>query len=154
MKRVADVLRALFLSPELMGALLPFVAYAYVPEVADTLAKAMKESLAVALSPTALPLAMLAFNYKESLELLSPTGPGKALLHWTDYTMIKDRVVVALGWCVLGMIACGVGAWMVLSDVASRVGVVIVAAGVLSSAVATATIGLARFRLREILGRE
>lgn len=154
MKRIADVLRALLLSPELIGALLPFVAYAYVPEMADTMAKAMKESVAVALSPTALPLAMLAFNYKESLELLSPTGPGKELLHWPDYPMIKDRVVIALGWCVLGMIACGVGAWMVLSDVGSRVGVVIVAAGVLSSAIATATIGLARFRLREILGRE
>ncbi|QLQ26051.1 MAG: hypothetical protein HZT41_15435 [Dechloromonas sp.] len=135
-----------------MTALLPFVAYAYAPEVADALAKPMKESLTVALGPTALPLAMLAFNYKESLELLSPTGAGKALLEWPDYAMIKDRVVIALGWCVLGMIACGVCGWMVLSDVAPRMAVAIVAAGVLSSAAATATIGLARFRLREILG--
>lgn len=153
MKRIADVLRALFLSPELMAALLPLVAYVYAPEAVDTLAKPMKGSLAVALGPTALPLAMLAFNYKESLELLSPSGPGKALLEWPDYPMIKGRVVIALGWCVLGIIACGVGGWMVLSDIASRVAVVIVAAGILSSAAATATIGLARFRLREILGK-
>ena len=152
MKQISDVLRALFLSPELMAALLPFVAYAHAPEVVDTLAKPMKESLAVALGPTALPLAMLAFNYKESLELLSPTGSGAVLLEWPDYPMIKGRVVIAFGWCVLGIIACGVGGWMVLSDVAPRVAVAIVAAGVLSAATATATIGLARFRVREILG--
>jgi hypothetical protein len=151
MKRVPDLLRALLLSPELLCAVLPFVVLHYVPSIGDVLLKPMRESISFGLAAAALPLGMLAFNYKESLELLSPDGQAKVLLEWPDYPMLKNRVLIALGWCTAGLVACGLSVWMIASDFRLDMAIALLSAGVLSSGAATATIGMARFRLRELL---
>ena len=153
MNRVRDVIRALLLSPEVVCVLIPLSAYTYAPGLADVLIKPMRENLTFGLSTAALPLAMLAFNYKESLELLSPTGTGNVLLEWPAYPMLKVRVLIALGWCGGGLLAVVAGVWMVEVDLRPQLGVAIVIAGVLAAGAATVTIGLARFRLRELLGK-
>lgn len=151
MRRVADLLRALFLSPELLCAVLPFAVLHYAPSIGDVLLKPMRESLGFGLAAAALPIGMLAFNYKESLELLSPSGSAKVLLEWPDYPMLKNRVLIALGWCTGGLVACALSVWMIAADFQAYMAIALLAAGVLSSGAATATIGLARFRLREVL---
>jgi len=144
--------RAALISPEIVGALLPFIAYLYAPTIGDVLVKSMKESLGFGLGAVALPLAMLGFNYKESLELLSPAGARKVLLEWPGYSMLKTRVVLALLWCVVSLLACLIGVWLVAIDWIPGLAVAVVISGVLAACTATATICLARFRVREILG--
>lgn len=151
MKRVADLLRALFLSPELLCAVLPFAVLHYAPSFGELLLKPMRESLVFGLTAAALPIGLLTFNYKESLALLSPEGQAKVLLEWPDYPTLKNRVLIALGWCTAGLVACGLSVWMIASDFRPDMAIALLSAGVLSSGAATATIGLARFRLRELL---
>lgn len=152
MNRFADTLRLILVSPEMVMALIPFGIHAYVPRLGDILIKPMKEGVGFGLAAAGLPLAMLAFNYKEGFELLSPSGGRKVLLEWPDYPMLKARVVAALAWCTGGAIAGVIAVWMVANDFLPQLAIAILIAGIFAASAATATIALARFKLREILG--
>lgn len=152
MNRLADTLRMIVVSPEMVMAMIPFGIYAYVPRLADVLIKPMKDGVGFGLAAAGLPLAMLAFNYKEGFELLSPSGGHKVLLEWPDYPMLKVRVIAALVWCTSGAIGGVIAVWMVANDSSPQLAIAILIAGILAASAATATIALARFKLREILG--
>lgn len=152
MNRFLDGLRHVFISPEIIGLTLPLAVYLYAPTLMDVLVKPMKDGIGFGLAATALPLAMLAFNYKECFDMLSLSGTRKVLIEWPDYPALKGRVLAAFVWCVLGGLTCMTAVWMVATDRTPQLGVAIMLGGVLASAIATATIGLARFALREILG--
>lgn len=151
MKRCLDILRAVLLSPEAAAVLLPFLAHAYAPDLAAVLLKPMRENVLFGLSAAGLAGAMLVFSYRESVDLLSPSGARRVLLEWPDYPMLKGRVLVAFGWCGIGVIASLVGTWLVAIDANAPLGVAILAAGVFVAAVATLTVALARLRARELL---
>jgi hypothetical protein len=106
------------------------------------------------LAASALPLGMLAFNYKESLELLSPAGANKVVLDWPDYPMLKVRVVIALAWCGVAVVAGLFAVWMVANDSSVQLAVAILVGAILAASAATGSIALARFRIRELLGAQ
>lgn len=152
MNRFRDTVRFILLSPEIVCTILPLVAYTYCPSLADVLIKPMKDGLSFGLASIAIPLAMLAFNYKEGLDMLAPTGERKLLLDWPDYPHLKARVIASFIWCILGSIFALTAVLMVATDSFPRLAVAILAGGILASAAATATIALARFTIREIIG--
>lgn len=152
MRRTLDFLRLVFFSPELALALLPIAIYIYVPGWADLLLKPMGDGVGWGLSAAGLSLAMLAFNYKEGFELLSLSGGKKVLIEWPDYPQLKMRILVAFVWCLFGAVACFGATWMVVKNLQPLLGITLMVSGLLSAAAATATIALARFSLREILG--
>ena len=80
MNRCLDFLRLIFVSPELLFALVPFAIFAYEPAWADVLLKPMSEGVAWGLSAAGLSLGTLAFSYKEGFDLLSLSGGRKVLL--------------------------------------------------------------------------
>jgi hypothetical protein len=147
-----DTLRFIVISPELLMALSPFPVYVLLPELADVLIKPMKDSLMFGVAAATIPLAMLAFNYREGFELLSPTGARKVLLEWPDYPMFKARVLASFVWCVAGAAIGFVAVGMVATDSAPRLAVAYLVAGILAACASTATIALARIRARELLG--
>jgi hypothetical protein len=147
-----DTVRFTIISPEIVIALLPFLIFSYFPSVVDVLIKPMKEGFGFGLGAVAIPLGMLAFNYKEGLDMLAPTGGKKILLDWPDYPQLKARVVASFIWCIFGASGALLAVWMVASDTLPRLGITILIAGILASAVSTATIGLARFAIREVIG--
>jgi hypothetical protein len=151
MNRLADFLRAVFVSPELFFALVPLSIYAYEPTWADMLLKPMSDSVGWGLSAAGLSIAMLAFSYKEGFELLSLSGGRKVLIEWPDYPKLKIRVLIAFGWCLIGAFACVCATWMVVNAFHPLLGVTFLISGLLSAGAATATIALARFSLRELL---
>ena len=152
MNRFVDFVRSVFVSPELLFALVPFAIYAYQPTWADMLLKPMSDSVGWGLSAAGLSIGMLAFSYKEGFDLLSLSGGRKVLIEWPDYPKLKVRVLVAFGWCLMGAIASIVAMWMVAKQFHSLFGITLLISGILSAATATATIALARFSLRELLG--
>lgn len=152
MKRLVDTIRLVVVSPEAVMTLIPFVLYMYVPTLADVLIKPMKDGIGFGLAAVGIPLAMLAFNYKEGFELLSPSGERRVLLEWPDYPMLKSRVIAALSWCTIGVLGGIVAVWMVANDYLPRLAIAILVAGILAASAATATIALARFTSRELLG--
>lgn len=133
-------------------AFVPFAVYAYAPWLADVLLKPMKDGIALGLGAAALPLGMLAFNYKEGIELLSPAGSRKVLLEWPDYLMLKSRLIAAFVWCVAGSLAGVAAVWMIATDMESRIAIALLISGILTAATSTGTIALARISAREILG--
>lgn len=150
MTRYIDFFRSGVVSPELLFALVPLVIYAYEPTWADVLVKPMNDWIGWALG---LSLGMLAFSYKEGFDLLSLNGGRKVLIEWPDYPMIKVRVLLALGWCLVGVAACLISAWMVAKNLRPLLGITLLISGLLAAATATATatVALARFSLRELL---
>lgn len=152
MKRFVDAIRLVVVSPEAVMTLIPFAIHAYVPALADVLINPMKDGIGFGLAAVGIPLAMLAFNYKEGFELLSPSGERRVILEWPDYSMLKSRVIAALAWCTIGALGGIVAVWMVANDFLPRLAIAILVAGILAASAATATIALARFTSREILG--
>ena len=106
MSRFTDLLRSVFVSPELLFALLPLAVYAYEPTWADLLLKPMSDSVGWGLSAAGLSIGMLAFSYEKGFDLLSLSGGRKVLIEWPDYPMLKARILVAFGWCLVGAAAC------------------------------------------------
>jgi hypothetical protein len=151
MRRILDFFRLVFVSPELLLALLPIAVYIYSPTWADMLLKPMVEGVGWGLSAAGLSLAMLAFSHKEGFELLSLSGGRKVLIEWPDYPLLKMRIVIAFVWCLLGAFACLIATWMVAKNLQPLLGITLMISGLLSAAGATATIALARFSLRELL---
>lgn len=152
MKRLADTFRFIVVSPEMLMVLIPFGIHVYVPAIADVLVKPMRDGIGFGLGAVGLSLAMLAFNYREGFELLSPSGRRRVLLEWPDYPMLKSRVIAALTWCTCGVLGGVVAVWMVATDFEPRLAIAILVAGILAASASTATIALARFTSREILG--
>ena len=152
MNRVKDFLRLVFISPELLFALVPVAIHVYEPTWADMLLKPMSDSVGWGLSAAGLSIGMLAFSYKEGFDLLSLSGGRKVLIEWPDYPKLKARVLGAFGWCLIGVFACICATWMVAKAFHPLLGITFLISGMLSAAAATATIALARFSLRELLG--
>lgn len=152
MNRVKDFLRLVFISPELLFGLVPLAIYAYEPTWADILLKPMSDGVGWGLSAAGLAIGMLIFSYKESYDLLSLSGGRKLLIEWPDYPMLKVRILVALGWCLVGGSACLISAWMVAKDFYPLLGITFLISGLIAAATASASIALARFSLRELLG--
>lgn len=152
MKRPMDLFQLALVSPEVVAALMPLVAYTYAPNWADILLKPMSEGVGWGLAAAGIPLAMLAFNYKEGFDLLSLSGGKKVLIEWPGYPALKVRILASFAWCLVGAAACFVATWMVASNQRPQLAIVLLLGGLLAAATATATVGLARFRLRELLG--
>ena len=152
MSRVTDFLRLVFVSPELLLLSLPIAIYAYEPMWADMLVKPMTEGVGWGLTAAGLSFAMLGFCYTQGFDLLSLKGARKVLIEWPDYPKLKARILVAFGWCLVGALSCIGATWMVAKAFQPLLGVTIMISGLLSAATATATIAIARFSLRELLG--
>lgn len=152
MTRIFDSLRLIFVSPELLFLLMPLAVYTYEPTWADMLVKPISDGVGWGLAAAGLSVAMLGFCYKEGFDLLSLSGARKVLIEWPDYPKLKARVLASFGWCVIGALSCIGATWMVAKTVQPLLGVTIMISGLFSAAVATATIALARFSLRELLG--
>jgi len=146
-----DKIRITIISPEMVAALSPFLMYTYLPQLLEILLQPMKESLGFGLTAIAFPLAMLAFNYKECLDMIGNVGTRKILLEWPDYPQLKARMIVSFAWCVVGAIAVISAVFMVAANIFPRLAVAILIAGTLAAATAAATVALARFSLREIV---
>lgn len=152
MSRFADFLRLFFVSPELLFSLGPIAIYAYDPSWADMLLKPMGDGVDWGLSAAALSVGMLVFSYKAGFDLLSLNGVRKVLIEWPGYPMLKVRILVAFGWCLVGVAACLLSVWMVAKNFQPLLGITFLVSGLFAAATASATIALARFRLRELLG--
>ena len=152
MSRKTDCFRLFFVSPELLILLMPLAVYAYEPTWADMLVKPMIDGVGWGLTAAGVSVAMLGFCYKEGFDLLSLSGARKVLIEWPDYPKLKARVLTSFVWCVIGALSCLGASWMVAKAVLPLLGVTIMISGLLSAATATATIALARFSLRELLG--
>lgn len=143
-------MRVVFISPEMVAGGLPFAVSFYWSEPATFAGQQLALDAKWAWGIASIPLGMLATTYAFGSDILSPSGAKKALLSWPDYWKLKMRLVVAMGFCLFGFI-CGVfGVYLILHE-SFIWGATTVAAAVLSSASALASVAFAKWAIREIL---
>ena len=150
MKIISEVLRAVFISPEIVAGSLPFLISFYWSEPATFAAQQLASDTKWALGMAAIPLTLLAASYAFGSEILSPSGTKKILLSWPDYWKLKMRILVALGFCLLGFAFVLCGAYMVPHQ-SPIWGATIAMSGLFTAAAALASVALAKWSIREIL---
>lgn len=152
MKRFIDIARALLISPEALCLVTPFVLWVYWPAPAELIATQIKGDLKWGWGVSlAVPAGFLGTCYTLGTDVLWPQGAGKVLLEWPNYWMLKSRVIAALIFCALALLIVSVGCYWI-AEAKSSLGAILILAGWLSSAAALASVALARWKIREILG--
>jgi hypothetical protein len=148
MKTFMDVIRAFLVSPEVIALVLPFAVDFYWPEPAVFFAEQCATDMKWAFGAAAIPLAFIAATYQIGGEIIAPHGARQAILDWPDYSMLKNRIVLGLVFCILGL-ALGIAGAFVVGHYKSRVGATMIFSGLLVSATALASVGLAKWKVRE-----
>jgi len=151
MKAFVDYFRLALISPELVAALAVVGIFNYWPEPFEFGTVQLSSDVKWSLGAALLPLAMLATCYQMGTDLLSPAGKRTVLLNWPDYPMFKRRIVFTLINCVIGFCLVLLGVFFVAKAKAVW-GTMLIVAGLVSSAISLASIALAKWRAREILG--
>jgi len=151
MKRFLDVVRSLVLSLEVVALMIVVGVQLYAPDTFSPLMKPMKEGLGFGLGAATLALGALAFSYKEGSDILDPSGGKHVLLEWPGYFMLKSRILAAFCWCGIGIGAILVATWAVAIDVRTQHAAALLVGGVFVSAIAAASVAIARLRVRELL---
>ncbi len=150
MRKLGEFLRVVFISPELVAGGLPFVISFYWPEPATLVGQQFASDAKWALGAATIPLGLLATVYAFGTDILSPSGAKKAVLSWPDYWKLKMRLVVALGFCLLGFICGMLGVYLVLHENLVW-GATIVIAGLFLSAASLASVAFAKWTIRELI---
>lgn len=151
MKRVLDTIRAVLISPEMLCLLIPIGIWLFWPGPAEFAATQVSEDLKWGLGGVLVPVGLSATCYTLGTDVLSPHGTRRVILEWPDYWMLKSRVVLALVFCVMAIVIVVVGLYWIAAK-QSSLGAALILSGWLSSAAALATVSLARWRIRELLG--
>ncbi len=145
------MIRCVLISPEIVGLGIPLVIWSYWPEPAQFFAVHLSRDLKWGLGIVMVPIALLTASYKLGSDLLAPSGARKILLDWPDYWMLKNRVVVTLGFCTFAFVVALIGFYMV-AKTESPLGMSLIVSGSLSASASLATVALAWWRSREVLG--
>ena len=150
MKSFLDVFRAILISPEVLALALPFAINLYWPDPALFFAQQSSADIKWAFGAAVVPVAFIAASYQIGGDIISPQGTRRVILDWPDYHMLKNRIVLALFFCVLGL-ALGIAGAFAIGRYQSAVGATMVFSGLLVSATSLATVSLAKWKLRELL---
>ncbi|HJX09068.1 MAG TPA: hypothetical protein VJ733_01040 [Candidatus Binatia bacterium] len=150
MKSFVDLFRAILISPEVIALVLPFAVGLYWPEPAVFFAEQFSADIKWAFGAAAIPVAFIAASYQIGGEIISPQGTRRVLLDWPDYSMLKNRIVLALIFCALGLVLVIAGAFTI-GSYKSSFGATMIFSGLLVSATSLATVGLAKWKIRELL---
>lgn len=151
MNRVFDMLRHVFISPEVLGVLAVWAIFFTFPRTFDFPYKLLADGSAFGLSAAGVALLCLGFCYREGFAMLDPSGAGSVLLEWPGYFMLKNRLIAAMFWCAAAIAGSFAATWLVASGTATTLGAALLASALLAAAISAASVALARIRIREIL---
>jgi hypothetical protein len=149
MKRLWDVARATLISPEVIAGLLPFVLLAYWPEPAVFFTEQFGGDIKWALGAATIPAGFFVATYQLGGDVISPHGKRRLILERPDYPMLKTRILLALVVCGFGFLLGLVGLY-ILGKYNLPIGTTLIVSGLLSSATSLATVGLAKWKIREL----
>lgn len=152
MKKIADFIRMVLVSPEVTTGILVWAIYLRYPQVFLYFLPSFRSDEQWKLPALiAIPIALLLATYHLGSDILSPQGKRAIILDWPDYWRLKMRVVWCLLLCIFSILATVVGYYLMhkTNDVK---GLVVVITSWAISAVAVITAAYAKWTTREILG--
>ena len=149
MKRALDFVRAVIISPEVIAGLIPIAVYSIWTEPANLVASEITRDVKWGIGLTIAPVTFGIAAYTLGTEVLSPHGTRRIMLDWPDYPMLKSRVLITLGFCACGVLL-GLGGLYVTVQQKSAFGATMLFSVLFSSGVSLVTLGLAKWKIREI----
>lgn len=151
MKKLLDIVRMLLISPELVAGLAVVAINSMSASIGNIVLSLLSSDQKWALGLIGgVPMTLLVTCYKLGTDILSPQGKRKVLLEWPEYWRLKYRVVYSLVVCVMALIAGVVGFLFILNEKSEVAAMLIIGAWAVA-ATSTASIALAKWRIREIL---
>ena len=150
MRIMSDWLRAFLVSPETLAAVTTAGICYYWPSAAEFVAQLMGADFKWSVGILGVQLAMLVGAYQIGTDILSPQGTRNIILDWPSYPMLKNRIVISIIFCALSLVASGAGLLLIRSAVSS-LGTTLVIASLFVGSTAVTTVGLAKWKAREIL---
>ncbi len=151
MNRLIDIIRSVLISPEMLCLVLPIGIWTYWPGPFQFVTTQIYEDFKWGVGAALVPAGFFASSYNLGTDVLSPHGARKALLEWPDYWMLKNRVVMAVIFCGGAVFVVFLALYLIAESKAS-LGAALLLSGWLSAFAALCSVGLARWKIREILG--
>lgn len=152
-RRASEVLRAVFISPELAIALAVALGVRFAATDAETLAARLTSlDTSSALTLLGLPLSLVVGSYALGQGVLHPEQGRQELVAWPNYWRLKTRVWIAISYSIGGVVVFWFGLYLIWKGW-TRLGTPLSAAGLTGACVALGTVAIAAFRVREILDR-
>ena len=154
MKRLLEGMRVYILSPELAAIVATFAVNQAWPAFFEMLGQTVKSSatgIEAGLFFAILAPALL--TYKWSDDILNPSDKT-VLTGWPEYWRLKNRVWASLVFCGVAAV-CWMGGILAISMNGSvRWGAASLVVGGLVALICTATVGIARLMIKEVLAGE
>ena len=151
MKRFFNILKTIFISPEVLALILVYTLFLYFPykfhEIGESFVKPNEYIKFIALLPTVF-TGIIFTNIIKSI--LFPEEKRKALYEWKDYFLLRDRVVIG----VLISILCSTSSILIFlfqSDIEKKYIAFVLISSILISGICTFTMYFASIVIREIL---
>lgn len=151
MNRPIDIIRSALISPEMLCLILPIGIWTYWPAPFQFVTTQVYADFKWGVGAALVPAGFFATSYKLGTDVLSPHGARKVLLEWPDYWMLKNRVIMAVIFC--GFAVCVVFfSLYLIAESKTSLGAALLFSSWLSAFSALCSVGLARWKIREILG--
>lgn len=151
MNRLIDIIRSVLISPEMPCLLLPIGIWTYWPGPFEFVTTQISADFKWGIGAALVPAGFFASSYNLGTDLLSPHGARKVLLEWPGYWMIKNRAVIAVIFCGVAVLVVFFALYLIAGS-KSSLGAALLFSGWLSAFAALCSVGLARWKAREILG--
>ncbi len=150
MKRIIDILRALFISPEFIILLVIYALLEFKPDWFSLIGTQFKVNDEIRKFAPTLPIIFTGLVFKHGKSIRVPLEKNKKLYEWNDYYRITDRVFLGIFITLL----CSMGAisiWFLTNSISTLYLGVIFIATVSISGFSAFTMYLASISIREIL---
>jgi hypothetical protein len=151
MKRIADIFRFTFISPEFAVILLLLVGASIFPDLFSALGQKIKDSEAVSQWLPTLPILFCGITFRLSSKVRAPFEAGnRELYQWAQYNRIIDRLLASYILCVVCCLA-SLYLWVFAGDVDYLLIGQLSSASMLVSALVTFNIFIASHKIREVM---
>ena len=151
MKRLSNILRTIFISPEFIALFLIYILLLYFPskfdEIGESFIKPNEYIKYIAFLPT-LFTGIIFTNIIKSI--LLPEEKNKALYQWENYILLRDRVIIGVLISILCSVSC-VLIFLFQNNIEKKYSAFVLISSIVISGICTFTMYFASIVIREIL---
>lgn len=148
-RRAAFLLVAI--SPEIVAYVVVVCVCAFFPNIVFNAFDFVAEDIKWLWGAVLVPVGIAAASISKIDGLLSPKGKRALLLSWPDYRLFKDLAIAVLGLYCFGLVVAAIG-FYVVAITKHPYGLVLIFAALVQVLFTFATLLLACWKSREILG--
>lgn len=150
MKRIIDILRVIFISPEFLILLIVFVLQIYKADWFILIGKQFQSNNEIWKFLPTLPMLFTSLVFKFGKNIRIPLENNKQLYQWNEYYRITDRVHIGIYISILSSIGA-ISVWLLIDIISNLYIGIIFISSIGISGFSALTMHLASISIREVL---